>query len=121
MVEFTFALFGFGGADAAGCAFRVDPVPLGGVLAGAGVPVLLVSVLIVRSLPWASMIALGNVASLVSIATGSRLFARSKIALTSGEVSVERVQLYCGEDNVGGDDANFKEPNVLRNSTSCRR
>ncbi len=96
VVEFTFAgsFFGFGGADATGCAFKEAPVPL----AGAGVPVLLVLVLIVRSLPCVSMIALGKVASFVSIATGNRLFARSKIALTSEEASVERVQWYCGGD-----------------------
>jgi len=96
VAEFTFTVSALRltEAEAAVCEVATTAGPLGGVLAGAGVPVRLASVLIVRSLPCASIIALGNVASFVSIAVGNRLFARAKMALTSEEASVESVQLY---------------------------
>jgi hypothetical protein len=51
------------------------------------------SALTVKSLPCVSMIAPGKVASLASKAAGKRVRARVYKALTSGEASVERVQL----------------------------
>lgn len=61
---------------------------------GAGVPERLGSALTVKSLPWVSMSAEGKVASFVSNAAGRRALASAKMAITSGEGSVERVQSY---------------------------
>ena len=94
VVEFTFTVSALRLTEVAVCEVAATAGPLGGVLVGAGVPVRLGSALILRSLPCASTIALGNVASFVSIAVGNRLFARAKMALTSEEASVESVQLY---------------------------
>lgn len=93
VVEFTLGFsvaFGLGAAaaevEAAGAGAEV-------ALLGAGVPVRLGSALMVKSLPCVSTIAEGKAANLASRAVGRRVRASVNKALTSGEVSVERVQL----------------------------
>lgn len=60
----------------------------------AGVPVRLGSALIVRSLPWESMIAAGNSANFVSSAVVRRVLATLKRASTAGDVAVAMLQPY---------------------------
>lgn len=62
------------------------------MLWGEGDPVRLGSALIVRSLPWVSMMAAGNSANLASNAVGRRALAMAKRASTAGEVLVEILQ-----------------------------
>ena len=86
-----------------GAADDVDAIPGAGVeapLPGAGVPTRLGSALTVRSFPWVSMMALGNVANFVSSAVGKRDLANANKALTSVDDSVVRLQLYCGVERV---------------------
>lgn len=86
-----------------GAADDVDATAGAGVeapLPGAGVPTRLGSALTVRSFPWVSMMALGNVANFVSSAVGKRVLANANKALTSVDDSVVRLQLYCGVERV---------------------
>ena len=73
-----------------------DGAEAGGLLAllGAGDPARLGSLLIVRSLPWVSIIAEGNSANLASNATERRDLAIAKRDLTVGEASVVISQSY---------------------------
>lgn len=61
---------------------------------GVGVPVRLVSVLTVKSLPWVSMMAVGNSANLVSRAVRNLVFASLYKASTGLLDAVLRLQLY---------------------------
>jgi hypothetical protein len=84
-----------------GAADDVDaPAGVEAPLPGAGVPTRLGSALTVRSFPWVSMMALGNVANFVSSAVGKRVLANANKALTSVDDWVVRLQLYCGVERV---------------------
>jgi hypothetical protein len=78
----------------AGTGVESDAAEAAGVLAlfGAGDPVRLGSVLMVRSLPCVSMMAAGNSANFASKAVERRDLATAKRASTAGEVWVERFQ-----------------------------
>jgi len=93
VVEFTFGFSVAFGLGAAAAAEEEVEAAGAGAEAGAGVPVRLGSALMVKSLPCVSTIAEGKVANLASKAVGRRVRASVNKALTSGEASVERVQL----------------------------
>ena len=94
VVVFTFVFsVAFGLETAATEEVEATAGGAGVALPGVGVPVRLGSALMVKSLPCVSMIAEGNAANLASKAVGRRVRARVNKVLTSGEESVERVQL----------------------------
>lgn len=95
VVAFTFGFSVAFGLGAAAAEEEVEATGAGAdaALPGAGVPVRLGSALMVKSLPCVSTIAKGKAANLASRAVGRRARASVNKALTSGEVSVERVQL----------------------------
>lgn len=98
LIPVFFSCF-FTGSGAAVLAAEVEAAGAA-ELPGTGVPDRLGSVLMVRSLPWLSMMAAGNCANLASRTLGRRALASANNALTAGEESVDSRHWYWPQGEV---------------------